>query len=149
MARPGGNPDIAKHAVKFSSDREDQEEISRKGGEAKNSIRRAQRRLAAHKPGTDTPQLRDFARAFHPHGKLSELTVAQLMAIKSAQQATQNYKAMENFINNVDGKLIEKKAEVQMGSLVDIVAAADQIRDLEENGDGGDLSDDEEGGQPD
>ena len=124
MAREGGNPDIANlgESTRFGAERgPDPSAAGSVAGEGKKrraSIRAAKRRLAGHSPGTDKPRTQDFARAF---GRpFSELTVAEIMAIQSAQQAMVNYKAMKDFVEDVDGKQVEKKVEAKV-TLADII----------------------------
>lgn len=151
MANENGNPNpgIAKagEATQFSSDRQDQEEISRKGAEEKHrrsSIRSSQRRLSGYVPGvgvdiTGTPKsptANQLAQAFGKGRKFDDLTMAEIMAITSARQAMGNPKAMENYIVNTEGKLIDKKADLPAGgSFAALVEAAANLERLEQGED--------------
>lgn len=81
------------------------------------SIRTAIRRLMAREidlnkplPEQMTPEVR-LKYLAGPNGKATE---AMIMAMKSVTQAGDSFKAMANIIDQVDGKLVEKKVETSM-----------------------------------
>jgi hypothetical protein len=79
------------------------------------SIRQAMRRIAAHRFDTseDAKTLdKQLKQDIFPR---ATMTGAQVAAIARFTQAMKNYKAMQAVVEDIDGKLIEKKVEAKVG----------------------------------
>lgn len=142
---PDGHPDIVEigKSTRFgepggADPAEAAEEKHRRG-----SPRSALRRLACHMPEIEitpegtmkAPSPNQIAQAFGRGKKFNQLTMAEIWAIQFQKQGMQDGKIMTKVIENVDGKLLEKKAEAKVGTLAELVAAADDLeRAEEENG---------------
>lgn len=95
-----------------------------------NSVRRMVNRIAAHEfdTGPDAPPIQDQIRGIFGR----KMTGAQMMAAARVAQGMKNYKAMQNIVEDIDGKLIEKKVEAQV-SYADLVAGSlDREREEQE-----------------
>lgn len=123
-----GNPDIVKHAKPFGSpDGPDPAEAGRKGAEMKHGVRRALKRICYHKfdvspEGRQNLDLQ-LERLF---GATSEMTGAEMAAVAKFTQALKNPKAMDTFIDAVDGKQLQRVAETRV-SLADLVNASLEV----------------------
>lgn len=124
------NPDIAKHGLKKGEQRT--KDIADKGRAAKkrnHSIRENLRRLAAFEPvvgadGKPSTTMNALKQAFGKDRKKDQLNMAEIWAIISAQQATQDFRAMANLIDNVDGMQDSKSDKKNAKSFADLVNAA-------------------------
>lgn len=109
-----GNKNIAEYGkgTRFGSDNgPDPSEAGRKGANAKWSVRNASKRIAALTVGEAKEMM----------GRMDELTVAQAVALSKFRSAMAgDTKAMQQFTDDVDGKLIDRKvhAEITLADLV-------------------------------
>lgn len=93
-------------------------------------VRRALRKIARHEFELDEdakPMDKQMKEVFGGR----KLTGAEILAATKFKQAMKNWKAMDNLTNDIDGKLIEKKVEAQVG-YAELVAGSMQEEDDEE-----------------
>ncbi len=116
---PEGNKDIAEagKATRFGQPGGPDPKAAREKQVNPASIRMGIKRLMAREIDPDkdiasqmTPEVR-LRYLAGPQGKVTE---AMIMSIAAVKQAGDNFKAMANIIDQVDGKLVEKKVEAQM-----------------------------------
>lgn len=96
------------------------------------SVRRMVRRIAEHefdfgdgaKPIPD--QIKDVFGS-------RRMTGAQVLAAARFAQGMKNYKAMQGLVEDIDGKLIEKKAEAKVGYAELVSGSLDMERDGEDD----------------
>lgn len=127
----------ADHLVKYQFGKDggnDPREAKQKQTEAgqgnQHSIRNSLRRLMTQDIDvTKTPTAKDMAKMFGRSG--TKIKMHEMMAIASVQQALKNFKAMENVINNVDGKLVEKQMTTNV-TLADLVTKSYEAEEGQE-----------------
>lgn len=107
----------------------DPKEAGRAGGTKRWSIRNAVRRLCAQEfdfTRIDDPK---YLQEFLTEGGRRNPTLAEMLALKRIQQAMASPSAMEMVVGDIDGKLVEKKAEVQGKSLAELIAMSHEIEE--------------------
>jgi hypothetical protein len=115
---PNPNPVTRFKGRTFGGDGADPKEAQAKSREKmkeNNSVRQAMRRIACHQFDTSEdakPLLKQIQQDIFPR---RTMTGAQLAAITRFTQALKNWKAMQNVVEDIDGKLIEKKVEAKIG----------------------------------
>lgn len=122
------NPIVRLQGAGFHSTN-DPKEAQAKGVKNRNEnreVRASLRRIAAHEF--------DFSEGAKPIQdqikndvfKSKKMTGAQFFAAVRASQTLKNWKAMEGMINDIDGKLVEKRVEAQV-SYADLVNQSLQL----------------------
>lgn len=126
-----GNPNIVEYGKgthfgkEGAADAQAAQAKSRVTMKENSSIRRMVKRIAAHEfdVSEGAPPISDQIKAIFGKRKM---TGAQMFAATRAAQAMKNYKAMQNLVEDVDGKLIEKKVEATV-NYADLVSGSLQL----------------------
>ena len=135
---PDGNPDIVEHGKSTQFGQPggaDPREARAAVVNNPSCVRQKLKRLAVYVPGKEQATPNDLAKAFGKDKKLTNLSMAEIWAVRRAQQAMGNYKAMDTMIDSISGKLVTKQVELQVDSYAELVMAADKIARAEAEAD--------------